>query len=386
MNYLQFLTLSTLLLTAPLAVCAGSPSAPTDVSQQKKPRTLKVLLLQNQDSLFLDVTGGHKVYNPITQLLIGETRSSTAGQLSLKKDGIFWEENYPGVFQIRIVPSDASVNILVNGIQYKGCVEICEVGGKLAVLNEVDVENYLKATLAKQRVPSVHPEVLNSLAIAARTNLYYLIDQNHSFSWDLEAAEQNYVGHALTAQNPFLEKAIRETAHVVMSYEKAPFATAWGVDSGGHTASYASIFRKNTKGPQGVFFAASEQNREKRKWSFTLPKSELAKRLKVSDVSGMDLFVDKNAGKVYGVKVVSSDSFQSMDFFSFQKQLGASQIKSNDFQVKLDKDRVIFEGVGEGSGVGLCLYSAEILAQHGKTASEILKTFYPGVKMENFSP
>jgi len=42
---------------------------------------------------------------------------------------------------------------------------------------------------------------------------------------------------------------------------------------------------------------------------------------------------------------------------------------------------VLEDGRGFGHGVGMCQYGAEYLAEHGKTAEEILRYYYPGVQL-----
>lgn len=356
---------------------------PMDISLIQKPETIKVLLGQGTKSFFLDVTGSYRIYNPINHALISEGRSSKACVLELTPNGLVWDEAYPQVFQVRIVPVDRHSSLVINGVQYKGCLEVYEVGGTLAIVNEIDVETYLKSTL-KIKETDLHPEVLRALAITLRTDLYHDIESNKKSSWHAHARESGYAGYALSFQNLALEKALDDTRHVIMVLDGQPFATAWSYDSAGKTASYTSIFRKNSNSPDGIVFPAALKDKAKRKWMFSLSRSELTQLLKIADISNIDLFLDKGTEKVYGVKVSYANTFKTLDFFSFQQLMGKNRLKSNDFKVKEEKGHFIFEGFGEGPGVGLCLYSAEMLAKKGKTAPEILGVFFPKAKLTSF--
>ena len=57
--------------------------------------------------------------------------------------------------------------------------------------------------------------------------------------------------------------------------------------------------------------------------------------------------------------------------------MGEGNLVSNDFKVKINKDKILFEGYGKGDGVGLCLFSAAKLAKSGELAPKILAQFFP---------
>ena len=57
-------------------------------------------------------------------------------------------------------------------------------------------------------------------------------------------------------------------------------------------------------------------------------------------------------------------------------------MKSNDFQIQVTSDKVIFKGFGEGNGVGLCLFSANAMADKGEKAPKIMTSFFPETKLE----
>ena len=82
---------------------------------------------------------------------------------------------FPGIFQIRLVPADAQSTILVDGIEYRGCVEVYDFKGKLYVVNEVDIERYLKSIMTSQFINEIDEEVMDAVAITARTNAYFLV-------------------------------------------------------------------------------------------------------------------------------------------------------------------------------------------------------------------
>jgi stage II sporulation protein D len=62
--------------------------------------------------------------------------------------------------------------------------------------------------------------------------------------------------------------------------------------------------------------------------------------------------------------------------------MGPKRVRSTWFDIQDAGDRILLKnGRGDGHGVGLCQWGAEYLAEHGKTAEEILRYYYPGVEL-----
>lgn len=59
-------------------------------------------------------------------------------------------------------------------------------------------------------------------------------------------------------------------------------------------------------------------------------------------------------------------------------------LRSTNFAVALEGDRLIFETSGHGHGVGLCQYGARGLAEAGYGFEDILQHYYSGAKIEPF--
>lgn len=385
MNILNTLIAASLVTCS---LCANSLLAagidiPTDVSQKAKPATIKVLLGKQREKVLLEAKGRFHIYNPLNEILLTEGVSSKRHWLSSSDSGLKWGELLPGIFQIRLVPGDSQSSLLVDGIEYRGCVEIYDIKGKLHIVNEVDIERYLKSIMTSQFPTEMDEEVMDSIAIAARTNAYYLVSRKPDAHWHVEAQEVGYQGYAVTLQNVHVDRAINSTRHMVMTYEGATFPTAWTKDSAGKTADFATIFRKNVQVPHGVASAFAEREREKHAWTFAISKQELAKALGAAKVNAFDLYQDRKSQKVYAARLKSGEELHQFDFTKLQKALGSARLKSNDFTIETTGDKIVFKGFGEGTGVGLCLYSANAMADKGDKAPKILASFFPDTKLEN---
>lgn len=353
----------------------------TDFSQKSKPATLKVLLMKQVPELTLEVKGRHYIYNPFDGTEISWGILSKRFPIKAESYGIHWGDKFPGSYQLRFVPGDSQSAILVNGIQYHGCVEVYLTDGKFNVINEVDVENYLKSTLSSEFASPLSDEVMSAISIVARTNSYFIGQRNKHAFWHVAADDVGYKGAAVLPK-PHVQRAVDSTYHAILTYHNAPFASTWTQNSAGKTVDFAAVFRKAISTPPGVQAPIALKDRSQHQWTYAFPKTQLAHAADLPKITGVDLYVAPESEKVYAVKVASDTHAKDYDFSTFQRIVGKNKLRSNDFKVQVKGDEIVFTGYGEGPGVGLCIYSAKALAEKGEKAPEILKAFFPETVLE----
>lgn len=359
---------------------SASPQA-TDFSKKSKPATVKVLLHRQVSELTLEAKGRYDIYYPLDDTKVDSGINSKRNLVTAGEYGIKWGEEYKGYHQLRFVPLDSQSYFLVNGIQYRGCIEVWRNEGKINVINEVGVEPYLKSTLSSAFPQPLHSEVMNAIAIVARTKAYFTGERNKQSSWHVTASEVGYQGAGIAIKQ-HVDRAVDSTYHAILTYNEAPFAATWTQNSAGKTVDFAAIFRKALSTPPGVTAPIAAKDRQQSKWTCSMPKTLLAKATDLPHVTKVDLYVTPQAEKVYAVKVTGETHVKDFDFETFQRIVGPNKLRSNDFTVEAKGDEIIFTGYGEGSGVGLCLYSAKALAEKGEKAPQILEAFFPQTKLE----
>lgn len=372
-------TLSTLFTEAalpsielPKIPLAKNPFEKVDNSKIDKPATLKMLLKKETKSSLIEIHGTFNIYNPHTEEFV-RTISDIRAFVKPSLTGLDWDKSYPELFQMRLVPVSEESSFLVDGYQYKGVLELFNIKGTLTLINEVDVENYLRATVHLDKEETLHREALDAAVIAARTNAYYQIGKSGSVFWHLDAAKVGYVGYGLTSQIYKIEKSIETTRHMIMELNEIPFPAEITEHSAGKTASYSAIYRKNVAVPKAAEALFAKENRKESTWKLTLTSLDLEK-IGAKDAE-IKLYKDPASEKVYGVKTSSG---KEMTFFELQELIGKDRLKSNDFDLFVSQNKVEIVGYGKGHGVGLCLYSANQMAKEGLDASQILANFFPG--------
>ncbi|KAF3363098.1 hypothetical protein PHSC3_000283 [Chlamydiales bacterium STE3] len=202
--------------------------------ENSKPPAIKILVVHDQPGVVLEVKGKYQIFDPknnnhVTTRFMGKRKFVQA-----QNDGLKWGEGFPGIHQIKIVPDDTLTTTSIDGVEYKGSIYVYDVGGTISVVNEVDIEDYLKAVLATQFENSSPEEELSAIAITARTNAAFQAQNPKNTFWDVEASKVGYEGqtHA-TSQGYAIKKAIDNTRYMVMQKDGALFPAVWGTATGG---------------------------------------------------------------------------------------------------------------------------------------------------------
>ncbi len=370
--------------------CFANNAMPHKSAELIAPRNIQVLIVKDASEALLEVKGPYHLINPhdgskITSGLLGKrfmVRSLDAG--------IKWGEEFPGIHQFYIRPRSQETSIFVNGIQYNGAIAVFGIAGQIHIINDLDIETYVKAELTSHFPSPLEQEVLASLAIVLRTEAYYHSTKNEDSFWHVTAEDTKFQGSALIVPGSPVERAVDSTRHLILVHPEngrnAPFAASWTEHSAGKTASYETMFRKNALCPEkGVDAPHAALARTESKWNYKIAKQNLAHLLEIPQIRSIETFIDPTSNKVYGVRIKDEHHSHDIDFFTLQAKLGTKHLLSSDFSVTMKDDTIVFSGFGKGHGVGLCLYSASALAQNGENAVKILSKFFPETYLYNIN-
>lgn len=213
-------------------------------SSERSSPAIKVLVTHDQPGAILEVKGKYKLFDPHAQSFISTRFIGKRKFVQPLADGLKWGEEFPGVHQFEIVPDDAKTTTLVDGIEYKGNIYVYDIGGAISVVNEVPLEEYLMVLLTPQFKQKLPEELAAALSIAARTQAWYQIQNAPTPYWTVEAEKVGYEGNAAVTLDSGIAEAIRETKHMVLTSQGAPFAASWGSASGGSTSNEPAVFAR----------------------------------------------------------------------------------------------------------------------------------------------
>ncbi|MBI3900549.1 MAG: hypothetical protein HY324_00195, partial [Chlamydiia bacterium] len=323
------------------------------------PRNIQILIEKEAKEALLEVRGPYYLFNPLDGSRIAAGLLGKRFIIRELARGLKWGEEFPGIHQLYIKPRSPDTSIFINGIQYSGGVFVYGVEGKIHVVNEVDIESYVKSILTTEFPTPMEPEVMAAVAIVTRTQAYYQSLKGQNGFWHIQAKESGYAGSALLVSKSPIERAVDSTKNLILVHpsqgKNVPFAASWTEHSAGKTAAYETIFRQEAAAPEkGVEAPHALLARQESKWSHQISKKQLANSLGLSQVDAFEVFIDPPSGKVYGIRIKDGNESYDFDFHTLQTKLGKEHLPSSDFTVSQKENMLHFTGFGKGHGVGLC--------------------------------
>lgn len=229
----------TLLAFLPLAATVEGGVADRLVSSFSKPlpekkAAIKILIVHDKPGAVVEVKGKYKIYDPNTKDYISTRFVGKRKFIQAVQDGLKWGEEFPGVYQLLIIPDSATTTTLVDGIEYQGSIYVYDVEGAISIVNEIGYDDYLNSMLASQlRNIQLPQQALAAAVIAARTNAMYQVQNPKTNFWAVDGRKIGYQGHALIDPSNEIQKAIEETHNMVMSLSSSfatpikPFPVQW---------------------------------------------------------------------------------------------------------------------------------------------------------------
>ncbi len=205
--------------------------------ESQQPPSIRVLVCHDASSAMVEVKGKYNVFDPYKNEKIATRFSARRSSLEAISTGIKWGEEFVGTYQLKIVPDDSKTRVVVNGIEYSGVLYVYDVGGRVSIVNEVDIEDYVTAVLSPLFDKPLSKEGMNAIAIAARTDAYHLSQHAANPFWHAQANNVGYTGYALKGKQNGVADAVRSTRYMVMS-QSTPY-------SGSITTFSTSVVTKN---------------------------------------------------------------------------------------------------------------------------------------------
>jgi stage II sporulation protein D len=134
--------------------------------------------------------------------------------------------------------------VAVDGGRYRGRLRVRVVGDELLLINELNMESYLRGVVPVEMGPSQFPELeaLKAQAVAARTYAVAHLGDHDDEGWDIcdTPACQAYRGFG--AEHSLSDRAVAETAGLIATFAGEPIDAMYSSTCGGHTEDAAYLF------------------------------------------------------------------------------------------------------------------------------------------------
>lgn len=306
------------------------------------------------------------------------------------KDGI--KINSYSVKQQHILLGSQVKEIRFNQLPYRGELKIIAKKSTCLVINYVQIDDYLSATIGGEMGLNWPVEALKAQAVAARTYVLYQSRQFRDREYDVDNSvnDQVYLGSKMVSETT--KRAVGATKNLVLKFGSSLLKAYYHSNCGGATTTPEQVWGK--KEPGFVSVRCPKHSKVKNRWKHEI-KSEQLKHIvakidhsSVNDGGLHNSGIGLIAGLASGVKdaharlktlVIHDRKGKSHHVLAnrFRLAVGGLKIKSTKFQMHTHPGRIAFEGEGFGHGVGLCQYGTKHMAEFGARFQEILAKYYP---------
>lgn len=318
-----------------------------------------------------------------------------------------------GSGELTLTPGRAGT-VSIEGHYCRGRYRLIPAGQDLFdVVNDVDVDGYLKGVLPVELYPNWEDEAYKALAIAGRT---YAIYESRvgglRRAYDLNSDERSQMYKGIGSETNKSVRAVDATAGVVVTYgppgQERIFRAYYSSCCGGKTQSAYDAFGDDYLPPLGDFDRGGTcSNSNKFKWGpVTISKAELSKRfaawakhkseqqgqprpeLKMQGVARIEQAFVNKLGRPILFYVTDNSNMrflmraEDVRLAIASEANGGPTVYSGYFNTVNEADRIRFvDGHGYGHGVGMCQWCAQRQAVMGWRYEDIVAANYPGTKL-----
>ncbi len=306
----------------------------------------------------------------------------------------------------------------LNGRTYRGKLRLIVNPGRQAfdAVNLVPLEPYLAGVVGEEMPDYWEPQALRAQAIAARTYCLYIKNRfGVNRNYDVSRTQSSQVYGGVGAESSQVWEAVNTTSGKVLMTAQSTSARDLGAGMlaqglfpayfssvcGGHTSDSEQVFGDSFPTLKGV--ACPHCKDVARLGLFFWPMVQFSRKT-VTEQLVQRYPKLKALGEIQEIVVTEKRDYGSFSRLTRLRLVGATgktdTLRAEDLRLAIDSSGrkikstichvvpwgdgwAFLSGRGWGHGVGLCQCGAEGMARRGRSAEEILRYYYPGVRIVN---
>ena len=299
-------------------------------------------------------------------------------------------------------PSKEVENIVANEIEYNytqyGTVKLLHTDTNK--IEELDIDEYLYGVVSAEMPASFEEEALKAQAVVARTYTIYKIINNEDKHGKANICDDSTCCQAWISEKDRKEKwkedekdtnwnkilnAVNSTKGEIITYEGKPINAFFHSNSGGATeapvevwggSGYPYLQSVSTSGEDAYSQYSSEVEITKEEFTEKIKEEHSDFKIDFDEKDCIKIEEYTEGNRVKKIKIGNLE----LSGVEVRNILG---LRSANFKVIIEKEKIKFEVIGYGHGVGMSQTGADSLAKEGKTYEEIIHHYYTNVEIEN---
>lgn len=340
--------------------------------------------------------------------------------------------------------AQADNNIIsVESNEYRGSIIFQASEGKITIINQVSVDEYLYGVLPSETYPSWPAEALKAQAVVSRSYvLSNSMGRHSSQGFDVCSSTHCQVYTGTAKESTTTNAAVDATTGQVCTYNGEIANTVFSASNGGYIEDSVNVW-----GGSVPYFVSKKDDYEITEeingmvWDVTVTNDTIQSNLSASGINigtvkGLEIIETAASGRVTKLRIIgdageytaekeacrtllglksqlytiesagngsrifaasSSSTSAVADFYVLSSDTTAylgnsiwvaggdgskSQLSATASQAVLSDSGFVIHGRGNGHGIGMSQWGSEYMAEAGHSYLEILQYYYPGITVE----
>lgn len=274
----------------------------------------------------------------------------------------------------------------VLGRRYRGRLALHASAGVIRVVNQVELEDYVAATVGGEMPASWPEQALLAQAVATRTYALHQRERRTREPWDVRATEQSQVYRGLESESAPTRRAADATRGEILTHRGRPILAAFHSTAGGRTASSAEVWGEGLP-YLGSIDVEHEEDAPFTYWRTVVAASTLDRLFSelgagLGALRGIEVESRTESGRVERLVATGSARRVYVRGEHLRTLVDALGLRSTLFDIRETPEGFAFVGSGYGHGVGMSQWGARQWARRGASYQRILARFYPGARLE----
>ena len=370
---------------------AAAPDAPAEPAMDKgllsvaqpMPEYIRVLTADSASACRLS---SDKPFKIITGK---DTSAATDISCTADGDGIVINNAGPARGPVRVIPEKGQT-VSVDGKINRGELTLIAAQGRLQVICQVPLEDYLRGVLPREMAPSWPLEALKAQAVAARTYALYHSLLRRTAAYDVLATTSSQVYDGAGKEHAAVNQAVDATRGQVLAGQDRLALTLFHANSGGQTESFADIWGGKIAylcggaDPFSTGYSGAV-------WEKSLSADDIAAAcsqfgIAAGDIKDITPLERSASGRIEKLQITGERQTFFLSGNRFRLIVGPGKVKGTNFEVSRENGAFLFKGTGYGHGAGMSQWGAYGMAKKGFACGDILGQYYPGTRIVQTAP
>ena len=300
--------------------------------------------------------------------------------------GILLNDQFYSTHRMTITVSTGSIQ--VGKRKYGRQIQILKKpGNKFSVIDEIDLDEYLKGVLPLEVHPDWSLESLKAHAVVSRTFALFKALEKKDRDYALVDTIYSQVYGGALFHKESTNHAVESTRGEILTSNGTLFPAYFHAACGGRTAQADQVWALEPNPVlKGVVCNFCKGTRHWR-WSLKIPLQKIEEIMHEKGYPAKNLlniqFTKRDlSGRATRVILKYKNSTLVIRADDFRSWIGYDQLKSLKATVDVKNNLAYFVGYGWGHGVGFCQWGSKIQAEAGKNYKEILAFYFPGSEIK----